>query len=87
MAAFQFYLQSGKQIKVGQVGDDSYVVFGQRFPGEKGSVSVRCRNATASSFVTKVRGEVLAHFHAVAVKSRISIRNCLFFWPASTNVL
>jgi hypothetical protein len=28
---------------------------------------LRCRDATASSFVAKVRGEVFAHFHAVAV--------------------
>jgi hypothetical protein len=28
---------------------------------------VRCRDATASSFVAKVRGEMFAHFHTVAV--------------------
>jgi hypothetical protein len=33
MAAFQFYLQSGKQRKVGWVGDYSHVVFGQKIPG------------------------------------------------------
>jgi hypothetical protein len=38
MVAFQFYLQLGKQRKVGWVGDDSHVVFGTKFPGEKGSV-------------------------------------------------
>jgi hypothetical protein len=38
MGAFQFYLQSAKQTKVGWVGDDSHTVFGQKFPGEKGSV-------------------------------------------------
>jgi hypothetical protein len=38
MAAFQFYLQSGKQRKVWWVGNDSHVVFGKKFPGEKGSV-------------------------------------------------
>jgi hypothetical protein len=45
MAAFQFYLQSGKQRKgtlgqvkqVGWVGNDSHVVFGKKFHGEKGS--------------------------------------------------
>jgi hypothetical protein len=37
MAAFQFYLQSGKQKKVGCVGDDSHVISDQQFPGEKGS--------------------------------------------------
>jgi hypothetical protein len=38
MAAFQFYLQSRKQRKAGWVGGKSHVVFGQKFPGEKGSV-------------------------------------------------
>jgi hypothetical protein len=38
MVAFQFYLQSGKQMEIGWVGDDSHVVFGQKFPGEKESV-------------------------------------------------
>jgi hypothetical protein len=37
MAAFPFYLHLGKQRKVGWVGNDSHVVFGQKFPGEKGS--------------------------------------------------
>jgi hypothetical protein len=41
IAAFQFYLQSGKQRKVRWVGDDSHVGFGQEFPGEEGSVR-RC---------------------------------------------
>jgi hypothetical protein len=30
---------------------------------------LRCRDATASSFVTKVQSEVFARFHAVAVKN------------------
>jgi hypothetical protein len=38
MAAFQFYLQSGKQRKVGWVGDNSHVVFVPKFPVEKESV-------------------------------------------------
>jgi hypothetical protein len=46
MAAFQFYLELGKQRKaagsqvrpVGWVEDDSYVVFGKKFPDERGSV-------------------------------------------------
>jgi hypothetical protein len=38
---FQFYLQSEKQRKVGWVEDDSHVVLGKKFPGEKGSVR-RC---------------------------------------------
>jgi hypothetical protein len=35
MAAFQFYFQPGKQRKVGRVGDDTHVAFGQKFFGEK----------------------------------------------------
>jgi hypothetical protein len=39
---------------------------------------VRCRVATASSFVAKVLAEVFAHFYAVAVKRHSSMGNCLF---------
>jgi hypothetical protein len=38
MMAFEFYLQSGKQRKVDSVGNDTYIVFGKKFPGENGSV-------------------------------------------------
>jgi hypothetical protein len=38
MAAFQFYLQLRKQRKVGWAGDNSHVVFGQQFSGEKVSL-------------------------------------------------
>jgi hypothetical protein len=38
MAAFQFYLKFVKLRQLGWVGDNSHVVFGQQFPGEKGSV-------------------------------------------------
>jgi hypothetical protein len=38
MVAFQIYLQLGNQRKEGGVGDGSLVVFGQKFPGEKGNV-------------------------------------------------
>jgi hypothetical protein len=31
------------------VGDDNHVVFDKKFPGEKGSVTVHYRDATASS--------------------------------------
>jgi hypothetical protein len=53
--------------------------FGQTFPGEKRGVRLLCcRDATASSFVKKVWGEVLAHFHAVAVKcDRVCGIDCL----------
>jgi hypothetical protein len=43
--------------------------------------TVRCCDATASSFVTKVRGEVFAHFHTPAVKSYNSMWNWLFCLP------
>jgi hypothetical protein len=43
--------------------------------------TVRCRDATASSSVSKVRGEVFAHFHAIAVKRYSSTRNWLFGMP------
>jgi hypothetical protein len=39
-----------------------------KFPGEKGSVTLCCHEATAGSFVAKVRVEVFAHFRAVTVK-------------------
>jgi hypothetical protein len=38
MADFQFHLQLEKQRNVGWVGDDSHVLCGQKFSGEKGSV-------------------------------------------------
>jgi hypothetical protein len=77
MAAFQL----GKQRIVRWVGVDSHVVFGQKYPGEKGSMRLYCRDATASPFVTKFQGEVFIHFHAVAVKRHSSIRNWLFGLP------
>jgi hypothetical protein len=78
MGAFQFYLQSGKQRKVGWVGDDSHVVFSQKFPGEKGSETLRRRDATAISLVAKFQGIVFARFHAVTVKCHSSMQNWLF---------
>jgi hypothetical protein len=56
------------------VGDDSHVVFGQKFPGEKGSEMVHCHDATASSFDAKVWGEVFIHFHAVTMKHHSSMQ-------------
>jgi hypothetical protein len=37
--------------------------------------TVSCRDATASSSIGKVRGEVFAHFHAVTVKRHSNMRN------------
>jgi hypothetical protein len=40
-----------------------------------------CRDAIASSLVAKVRCEVFAHLHAVAIKRHNSMQNCLFGLP------
>jgi hypothetical protein len=53
--------------------------FRKKIPGEKWRV--RCHDATASSFVTKVWGEVLAHSHAVAIKHHSIMQNWLFGLP------
>jgi hypothetical protein len=81
MAAFQFYLQSGKQRKVRWMGEDNHVVRGKKFPSEKKCEKCARRDATANSFVAKVRLEVFAHFQAVAVKRHCSIQNWLFCLP------
>jgi hypothetical protein len=60
------------------VSEGRYVIFGQKFPDEKGNVS----QCFASSFVAKLRGEVFANFHAVTVKRHSSMRNRLFGLPA-----
>jgi hypothetical protein len=39
---------------------------------------VRCHDATASTFVTKIRSEILTHFHAVVTECHSSMRNWLF---------
>jgi hypothetical protein len=82
MAASQFYLQSGKERKVGWAGDDSHVVFGKRIPWWKIKCeTVRCSDATHSSFSAKFRSEVFAHFQAVAAKSHSSMKNWLLDLP------
>jgi hypothetical protein len=56
--------------------DDSHIVFWPKIPWWRRKCdTVRCRDATASSFVAKVRGEVFAHFHALAVKRLNGMRN------------
>jgi hypothetical protein len=58
--------KSGEQVG----GDDSHVGFGQKIPGCKVKCeTVHCRDATSSSFVAKVPGEVFAH-----LRSRHKIR-------------
>jgi hypothetical protein len=39
------------------------------------SETVRCRDATVSSFVAKLRGEVFAYFQALVVKRHSSMQN------------
>jgi hypothetical protein len=64
MAAFQFYLQSGKQRKVGWVGDGSHIIFGHKIPWWKRECeTVQCRDVTAIFLC-----EFFAQCHAVAVK-------------------
>jgi hypothetical protein len=60
---------------VGWVGDNSHVVFGQKFPGEKGSVRW-CIVVVQQPLVLspKFRAKS-AHFHTVAVKRHSSMRN------------
>jgi hypothetical protein len=65
MAAFRFSLQWRKQKNM-MGGDDSQLAFDKKVPGEK-----RVWNAKASSFVAKVRDEVFALLHAIAVKRQV----------------
>jgi hypothetical protein len=82
MAAFQFYLQSGKQRKIGWVRDDSHVAFGKKILYWKRKFeTVCCRDATASSFVAKLCAKVFVHFHAVVVQCLSSMQNLLFGLP------
>jgi hypothetical protein len=66
MVVFRVCHQSGKKRKVGWLGGDSRVTFSQNSLVEEGKV--RCRDATR-------RGEVLANFHAIAVKRQNSMWN------------
>jgi hypothetical protein len=55
--------------------------FWSKFPWwERKYETVCCCNATDSSFVAKVRGEILVHFHAVAVKRHSSMKLNLNYW-------
>jgi hypothetical protein len=42
---------------------------------KKKFATVRCSDSTASPFDSKVRGEIFAHFYAVALKHHSSERN------------
>jgi hypothetical protein len=78
MAVFQYYLQSGNQ-KSGMGGERQSSRFWSKIPYWKWKCEmVRCCDATPSYFVAKVRGEVFANFHAVAVRRKSNMRNWLF---------
>jgi hypothetical protein len=78
MATFQFYLHSGKQKSRVGGGWQSFC-FCSKIPWWKRKCeTVRCRDATASSFIPKVRGKVFAHFHAVDAKCNRSMQNWRF---------
>jgi hypothetical protein len=73
MTAFQFYFQWGKQKSM--MGEwRQLCCFWSKIPWcERKCETVRCREATASSSVSKARGKVFAHFHVVAVKRNSSM--------------
>jgi hypothetical protein len=75
MAAFQPCLQSGKQMTI------MLFLVKKIPPWKRKCETVRCRDATSSSFVTKVQGEVFTQFHAVTIKHHSSMQNCLFGRP------
>jgi hypothetical protein len=57
------------------VGDGSLVILVKDSQIKEKCGTPRCRDATGSSFVAKVRGEVFAHVHAVAVRRHRSMWN------------
>jgi hypothetical protein len=62
--------------KVGWVRTTVMLLLVNKFPGEKRKrKTVHCHDATASSFVTKVWGEVFSHLHAVTVHCHSSMQN------------
>jgi hypothetical protein len=70
-----------KQRTLGRVGDGSHVGSVKKSLVKRKRETVRCRDATASSFVAKGRGEVFAYFHAVTVEVHSSMWNWLFGLP------
>jgi hypothetical protein len=73
MAAFQIYLQSVKQKKC-RVGGVILFVVKNSLLKKRNCEVVRFLDATASSFVATVRGEIFAYFHEVATKRHNSVR-------------
>jgi hypothetical protein len=61
--------------------------FVEKFPGEKGSVTVCCCDATASPFAAKVLGKVIAHLHAVTVELHSTTHNWLINMPKKMMIM
>jgi hypothetical protein len=58
------------------------LLFGKKFPGEKGSVRrFVFVMQQPSSFVAKVRGGIFSNFHTAAVRCHTTMRNWLFGLP------
>jgi hypothetical protein len=76
MAAFQLHLQSGKQRKVGWVGDNSHVAFGQIFPGEKGVVVIQQQVLLSPKFRAKYSHICTQSPYNVTVVRRIDLLAC-----------
>jgi hypothetical protein len=68
MAAFSFIFARGNREKYGK-WKPPVMLFLSKISWRKKSETVHCRDATASSFVAKVRDEVFAHFQVIAVKA------------------
>jgi hypothetical protein len=75
MAAFQSEKEKSQGAKSGDYGGWKTTVMLFLFLVERKCATVRCRDATASSFVAKFRGEVFARFHAVTLNRHSSMRN------------
>jgi hypothetical protein len=74
---------NGENRKVGWVGDDGRVVFGEKFLGRKGRVRWCCvvMMQQRSLLSPKIWCEVFTNFNAVIVKHQNSMRNSLFGLP------
>jgi hypothetical protein len=81
MMAFQFIFSRGN-IETKGGWERQSCCFRSKIPWWKRNCeTLRCQHVTASSFVANVRGEVFAHFHAVAFKRHIRLRNWLLGLP------
>jgi hypothetical protein len=84
LSSFTYIFNRGNS-KVELVGYNSHVVFGQKFPAEKGRVRRSIVVLQEPCFVTKIRGKVFAHFQAITEKVQYYAE--LTVWPARPNSL